>query len=267
MESLRKIEGLPAARRSSFIGQAGVLADLRSMTQGDAIAWLEGTLASPISKDWGRLLHALAADGEAITRWLGLSKEHALAAADAAVAYVESGNTQAVFAALPALRTAVHAHGTPRPSAALAAVEQAADTVVAPVLAEGLRRAETILSGGLGLAPAARATVAAAQDHYAKWHALLHAADRIYCCAVFDWKCSRQNQLNTLQGLPVWAEGGSRGGLEVASVELGSDEIVLLALPAAEMREMAGLAAPIHLAEHDLPPNNSLKRTNQSLRD
>lgn len=249
MESLKRIEGLPAARRGSFIGQAGVLADLRSMTPDSAIAWVEGCLASPISKDWGQLLHALAADGAALTRWLGLSKEHALAAADAAVAYVESGNAQVALAALPALRAAAQTHGTPRLTAALATVEQVANAAPAPALTAELQRAAAILTGGSPLPPTALAAVARAADHSAKWHVLLHAVDRTYCVAVLDWKCAPREQLAAVQSLPVWCRGEGRDGLAVASVQLGSDEILLVALPADRMRELAGLATPLRLAE------------------
>ncbi|MGS1013452.1 hypothetical protein ACVCL0_12365 [Rhodanobacter sp. UC4450_H17] len=250
MESLKRIEGLAAARRSSFIGQAGVLSDLRSMSPEDAIAWLESHLASPIAKDWGQLLHALGASGAVLRRWFELGKEHALAAADAAVAYAESGNAHVALSALPALRAAAEAHNVPRLNAALAALEQAAEITPEPALDADLRRAEAILSGGQGLAPAARAAVASAPDHSAKWHALFHAMDRIYCVAVLDWKCPPQEQLAALQSLPVWAAHGGNSGLEVASAEFGSDEILLIALPAAQVREVAELAAPARVAQH-----------------
>lgn len=250
MESLRRIESLPASRRSSFIGQAGVVSELRDMQPSQAFAWLEKQLASPVSKDWGQLLFALSADSATLKHWLTLSKEHALAAADAARAYAESGKANFVAAVLPALQEAAAAYSAPRLRAALETLEQFGLSAVEPIPNAALERAEAILSNRRGLAPAAKATLVAAHDHIAKWSVLLHGLDRVHCVAILDWKSSPQEQLHALRSLPAWATRDDASEFAVTSVDIGSDEIVLIALPSEQLREIESLAAPMRFAEY-----------------
>ncbi|WP_162456236.1 hypothetical protein [Pseudoxanthomonas kalamensis] len=244
MESLRKIESLPGNRRSSFVGQAGVIADLRAMERTQAFRWLEEHLASPISSNWGQLLFALGADVALLRRWLGLSKEHALAAADATKAALDSGQPSALLSLLPDLRVAQETYGSPRLKSVLDAVEKSqcsANSLSAPLI-----RAAAILSNGKGLSTQAEAAISAAKQPAGSWHALFHALSDSYAIAVLDWKAEEPEQINAIRELQVWKS--THGVVQIETVDFGNDEIILIALPEHEMAELKQLAPALELS-------------------
>jgi hypothetical protein len=245
MDSLKKIESLPSARRSSFIGQAGVLVELRALDAAGALQWLEDQLASPVSRDWGRLLYSLNATPTLLRHWLGLSKEHALAAADAAELLATAGELDSTCSLLPDLRVALDAHQSPRLAAAVKAVELAQAATSSP-LPIALERAASLLSNNEPLSSSDKVAIVGGQQPLGPWHALFHALSEVYCIVTLDWRASSQDQLAAVKALPVWQQAQQQ--LLVESVDFGNDEIILIALSKEQMAELKRLAPPIKFA-------------------
>ena len=240
MDSLRKIESLPPGRRSSFIGQAGVLAELQALGATDALQWLEDQLASPVSRDWGRLLYSLDAPLPLLRRWLCLSKGHALAAADAAVRMAETGKLDPASSLLPDLCAALEANQSPRLASAVKAVELAQTVVSAPLPSVALERAASILSNNMPLSSQGKMAIVASQPSSCPWHALFHALSEVYCVTVLDWRASGRDQADAIKSLPIWQQAQQRPLVEC--VDFGNDEIILVALPTEQMAELKQLA-------------------------
>ncbi len=245
MDSLKKIENLPPARRSSFIGQAGVLVELRALDAATAFQWLEDQLASPVSRDWGRLLHSLNATPTLLRHWLRLSKEHALAAADAAERLATAGEIDSTCSLLPDLRFALEAHHSPRLATAVKAVELAQAATSSP-LPISLERAASLLSNSEPLSSSDKVAIAAGRQPLGPWHALFHALSEVYCTVTLDWRTSSEDQLAATRTLPVWQQAQQQ--LLVESVDFGNDEIILVALPIEQMAELKRLAPLLKFA-------------------
>ena len=255
MDSLTKIEALPPARRSSMIGQAGVLQDLRTLPRDKAIDWLHKFIHSPISQDWGRLLNALDPDWTVLNEWMQLDKEHALAAADAISARIESSGSVPgtnLSELVAELENLVALHQSPRFKKSLEMLQAVATQ--APVPAD-IARAVQLLFGQNASPP-----ILLARDRSAQWHSVFHQAADKYCVALLDWRASADEQQDAVSALPITSQLDSSVTLAVESVDIGGDEIIIVALPAAQMQELKDIApANFTFSSTGLRPNNSFK--------
>lgn len=247
MESLKRIEALPSHHRSSSVGQRGVLQDLRTMELHQALGWLEEQLASPVSSDWGRLLSSLGADASVLSRWLGLSKGHALAAADAAMLELSEGNLALTRAILPDLHIALESSGNPRLRGIVEAIERRHAALGSPLPTAELSQAEALLSNGNGLDANARARVVeASQGEGDPWYALFLALSDVYAVSIRDWRADEEELEASLRDLPVWAEADA--DVRVETVDFGNDEIVLVALTERDMALLKRLAPKLRFS-------------------
>lgn len=247
MQSLKRIEELPAHHRSSSVGQRGVLQDLRTLEPRQALQWLEEQLASPVSSDWGRLLSSLGADAKVLSRWLSLSKGHALAAADAAMLELSEGNLGLTRAILPDLHIALENYGNPRLRGIVEAIERRHAALGSPLPTAELSQAESLLSNGKGLDANARARVVeASQGEGDPWHALFWALSDVYAITVRDWRADEEELDDSLRDLPVWTQADA--AIKVESVDFGNDEIVLVALTERDMALLKRLAPTLQFS-------------------
>jgi hypothetical protein len=242
MGLLQEVEAAQCNRRSSMVGRSGVRSELEAMHQSEAIAWLQAHIAPPVSRDWGQLLFVLGADALSLKRWLKLGKEHALAAADALASLIDSGKLDIPIALLPDLRTTVEEHGSPRLKAVLELVEKTQEALSRPLPAK-LAKVEALLSNGRGVQPHQKARIISAQGTKSRWHALFQTLGDVYCVTVLDWKASQKEQAESVHALPVWSN--TKEPLDVQVVDFGSDEVILVALPAADMQELQQLVAGV----------------------
>lgn len=255
MESLKRIESLPAGQKSSRIGQAGVLNDLRAMPTSDAIAWLEKHISSPVTSDWGSLLSALNADWLTLKTWMHKSKEHALAAADAICSHVVNHGelpkaTTAKEIEVELLRL-VSLYETPRLQKAQKVVHEFLNP--AP-LSKGLKEVAQILFGSN-----AYSLGQPSGDKVAQWQTIMYKADGCYCLAIVDWKAPEAEQRNALSSLPILKQDVK---LTIEEVDLGSDEIVFVVLPQPEMDRLKTLApSGIRFKPSRLKSNHSFNGT------
>ena len=272
MDSLRRIESLPESRRSSFIGQAGVLSDLKELPRNEAFSWLEKHLASPISRDWGGLLFSLRADWMVIDRWIHLSKGHCLAACDALSEYSSSsldaepvlpkGSTPQLV--LEAVQTANAKFGNPRIQAVLDTVKSIWQVREIPkAIAQDINALADVAAILLGnqkklLDLWSRKQPIVATPEKAIWHDLIHYCDDKHAVVVADWRADVPDVHARIWALPVLsgvAHSDSVAspndsldmsiaklasflfphGYSIRSIETGSDEWVLIVLPRDEM--------------------------------
>jgi hypothetical protein len=175
-----------------------------------------------------------------LRRWLCLSKEHALAAADAAARMTEAGKLDLTSALLPDLCAALKTHQSPRLAAAVKAIELAQKAVSDPLPSVALERAASILSNNMPLSSQGKAAIAASRPSSGPWHSLFHALSAVYCVAVLDWRASSRDQADAIKSLPIWQQAQQQPLVE--SVDFGNDEIILIALPKEQMAELKQLA-------------------------
>lgn len=182
MDSLKRIENLPPAQRSSRVGQAGVLNDLKSLEKNEAIEWLKANISSPVTRDWGRLLYSLSADWSVLKEWMHIGKEHALASLDAIdhgiatkEAWPSGSNKEEVISEVERL---LFLYQTPK-------IKQTYDEVVSfatpPPLTKNLAAAAAILFGNSDTEVVLRD-----KNTKAKCDNLIHKADKQYCLSILD---------------------------------------------------------------------------------
>ena len=237
MESLKRIENLPPAQRGSRVGQAGVLSDLKSLQKDEAIEWLKSNISSPVTRDWGRLLFALSVDWDVLKEWMQLGKAHALAALDAIDHYLAErdewppgGRKHEVVSEIEHL---LSLYQTPK-------VKQVYDEVLSfanpPPLTKNLALAAQILFGSIETEVVLRD-----KSTKAKWHSLLHKADKKYCLIVLDWKASTEEVANELSSLPIISQAEA-ASLTYQSLDIGSDETIVVVLPGDDLMALKKLA-------------------------
>ena len=231
MENLKRIENLPPSQRSSRVGQAGVFSDLKSLEQSDALNWLHTNVSSPVTRDWGRLLASLSVDWYSLKVWMSTDKEHAIAAVDAISQYVAtkeelppSTNNKELIAELERL---LSLYPTPKFKEVY---DELALFINPPPLTKNLATASKILLKGGEVALREKNTKA-------KWTSLLHKANGKYCLAILDWKATSEQVATELSTLPIVLES-SHSSLCYESIDIGGDEIVIVALPLADLKSL-----------------------------
>jgi len=275
LDSLKRIEALPATQRSTYVGQFGVRDDLLQMPRAEAIAWLEKYVASPVSSNWGGLLYTLDADWECLHRWLVKDKVHCLASCDALYWFAspdmdnephlpEGASSEQVVAAVDA---AVAAFGNPRIQKIQGIVRAAwAPRMARPANASDIKALTKVASILLGNDSAlierwsALAAQDGSRDRSALLHHLLHNSDGEHSVVVVDWKADLDDALLVFE-LPIladmsvdirlgdfadsWRSVGDvlagmlkSRGLAVGSIDMGSDEHIFVVLPETTMAEM-----------------------------
>lgn len=275
MDSLKRIEALPAAQRSTYVGTFGVRDDLQKIARAEAIAWLEKYVASPVSSSWGGLLYMVGADWETLQRWLVMDKVHCLASCDALYWFAspdmdseprlpEGASPEQVVAAVDA---AVATFGNPRIQKIQGIVRAAwAPRMVRPANASDIRALTKVASILLGNDSAlierwsALAAQDGSRDRSVLLHHLLHNSDGKHSIVVVDWKADLDDALLVFE-LPIladmsvdirlgdfadsWDSAGDvlagmlkSRGLAVGSIDMGSVEQIFVVLPETTMAEM-----------------------------
>lgn len=239
MQSLKRIEALPPARRSSMVGQAGVLNDLRALDKQEAISWLQRNISSPVTRDWGKLLVGVAADWNTLKAWMHIDKEHALAAADAVdhlIAVQEEWPADGVPSEVVAETERIATlYQTPKLKSILDAVLAFSTPQSLPhELNEGAK---------LLLGESEPQVILKGNSVKEKWHSLFHKADKKHCVAILDWRSSESECTNQLLSLPIVVESDKSmsSHLVYEKVDVGSDEVILVALPEADMKALKKL--------------------------
>ena len=256
-QSLMKIEALPPNLRSSSVFQAKK--DLLILKKEDAINWLANNISSPVSRDWGKLLVSVSADWGCLKSWMKISKLHALAAADAIDCYIynheilpDGSSPSEVLAELEKL---VSEYQNIRLKEILDSVSS---FVTPPPTPKNLVKATEILFG-----EAEKNIVIREKDIFAKWHSLLHKAHNKYCLCILDWKGAEGELEDALSSLPIVinSETNQQSDLIFETIDVGSDETILICLPADKMNKLKKLApSSIKFHSSAIRPNPSIKR-------
>lgn len=252
MENLKRIENLPPAQRSSRVGQAGVLSDLKSLEQSEAINWLHTNISSPVTRDWGRLLAALLVDWCSLKDWMSAGKEHAIAAVDAISQNVATkeelppgSNNEELISELERLLSLYQA---PK-------FKEAYDELVLfinpPPLTKNLVTASKVLLNGEEVALRDKNTKA-------KWASLLHKANGKHCLAVLDWKAASEEVATEISTLPIVQEN-THTSLCYESIDIGSDEIIIIVLPPEDLTLLKKVAPKsFKFSATELRPNKAI---------
>jgi hypothetical protein len=255
-QSLMKIEALPPNQRSSSVLHAKK--DLLLLKKDDAINWLANNISSPVSRDWGRLLVTVSADWACLKSWMKISKLHALAAADAIDCYIynheilpEGSSPSEVLAELEEL---VSEHQNLR----LKEILDSVSSFVTPSpMPKNLAEASEILFGEAEIN-----IVIKGKDTFAKWHSLFHKAHNKYCLCVLDWKGVVGELEEALSSLPIVinSETNQQSDLIFETIDVGSDETILICLPTDKMNKLKKLApSSIKFHSSAIRPNPSLE--------
>lgn len=213
------------------------MGDLKSLQKNEAIEWLKSNISSPVTRDWGRLLFALSVDWDVLKEWMQFGKAHGLAALDAIDHYLAvkdewpPGSTKNEV--VSEVKYLLSLYQTPK-------IKQVYDEVLSfanpPPLTKKLALAAQILFGC-----SKPEIVLREKNTETKWHSLLHKADRKYCLLVLDWKAAAEEVANELSSLPIVLEIED-ASLSYQRLDVGSDEIIVIALPENDLKELKKLA-------------------------
>lgn len=249
MENLKRIENLPLAQRSSRVGQAGVLSDLKTLDQLEAINWLHSNISSPVTRSWGNLLAALSADWNTLKDWMSVDKAHAIAAVDAISQYIAikeelppDSNDEELVSEMNRLRSL---YETPK-------FKDAYDELVLfinpPPLTKNLSTASKVLLNGGEVALREKSTIA-------KWVSLLHKANGKHCLAILDWKATSEEVAAEISTLPI-VQDNTDSSLCYENIDIGSDEIIIIILPPEDLTLLKKVAPKsFKFSDTEIRPN------------